>query len=133
MIAELQRVKNVWPEVRDVLSVPRTKSQYKKLVDILDELLDEVGENEKHPYYPLLDTIGSLIHEYEKQQEMDLPSDPIQVLKYLINEHSLSQKDLSFIGSQGVVSEILNGKRSLNVRQIRLLSERFHVSASVFI
>jgi len=37
------------------------------------------------------------------------------------------------IGSQGVVSEILNGKRELNVRQIRELANRFHVSPAVFI
>ncbi|MCE7920859.1 MAG: hypothetical protein DCC59_16705 [Chloroflexi bacterium] len=41
--------------------------------------------------------------------------------------------DLAEIGSQGVVSEILNGKRELNVRQIRALAERFNVSAAVFV
>ncbi|MEO1801157.1 MAG: transcriptional regulator, partial [Cyanobacteria bacterium J06629_2] len=40
--------------------------------------------------------------------------------------------DLSEIGSQGVVSEILSGKRKLNVRQIQLLAERFHVSPATF-
>lgn len=43
------------------------------------------------------------------------------------------RSDLPEIGSQGVVSEILNGKRELNVRQIRALADRFHVSPSVFI
>jgi HTH-type transcriptional regulator/antitoxin HigA len=37
------------------------------------------------------------------------------------------------IGSQGVVSEVLSGKRSLNSRQIKALSERFAVSPAVFI
>ena len=47
-------------------------------------------------------------------------------------EHEMNQRDLTEIGSQGVVSEILNGKRELNVRQIKALSKRFHVSPIVF-
>lgn len=50
-----------------------------------------------------------------------------------MEEHGLNQSDLSEIGSPGVVSEILNGKRELNVRQIRLLAKRFQVSPAVFI
>jgi HTH-type transcriptional regulator/antitoxin HigA len=44
----------------------------------------------------------------------------------------LSQADLPEIGSQSVVSEVLRGKRELNVRQIRALSRRFHVSPDAF-
>ena len=45
----------------------------------------------------------------------------------------LKQGDLKEIGSQGVVSEILTGKRELNVRQVRALSERFGVSTATFL
>ena len=48
-------------------------------------------------------------------------------------EHDLRQADLPEVGSQGVVSEILSGKRELNVRQIRALAGRFGVSAAVFV
>lgn len=48
-------------------------------------------------------------------------------------QHGLRQSDLPEIGSQGVVSEILVGKRELNIRQVRALSERFGVSAATFI
>ena len=50
-----------------------------------------------------------------------------------MEEKNLTQKDLSILGSQGVVSEILNGKRELNVRQIKALAEMFKVSPAVFI
>ena len=51
-----------------------------------------------------------------------------------MEQHDLKQTDLNNeIGSQGVVSEILNGKRKLNVTQIRKLSERFKVSPATFI
>jgi HTH-type transcriptional regulator / antitoxin HigA len=45
----------------------------------------------------------------------------------------LTQVDLPEIGSQGMVSEVLGGKRELNVRQVRALAQRFHVSAAVFV
>jgi HTH-type transcriptional regulator/antitoxin HigA len=50
-----------------------------------------------------------------------------------LTEHDLKQSDLPEVGSQGVVSEILSGKRDLNVRQMRALAKRFGVSPAVFI
>ncbi len=58
---------------------------------------------------------------------------PGAVLSFLISEHGLKQADLPEIRSQGVVSEVLSGKRKLNLRQIQLLSERFNLSPVVFI
>ena len=133
MIAELEKVINVWSDVKDVLSIPRNDKKYKKLVKIQDELLDQIGENEKHPLVPLLETIGSLIESYENDHIKIHDTDPVDVLKYLMEEHNLNQKDLNMIGSQGVVSEILNKKRQLNSRQIKELSKKFNVSPAVFI
>jgi HTH-type transcriptional regulator/antitoxin HigA len=50
-----------------------------------------------------------------------------------MKEHNLKQSDLAEIGSQGVVSEILTGKRVVNIEQIKRVSQRFHVSPLVFI
>ena len=55
------------------------------------------------------------------------------VAQYLMEEHGLTQSDLPEVGSQGVVSEILHGKRELNVRQIRALAHRFGVAPAVFL
>jgi HTH-type transcriptional regulator/antitoxin HigA len=49
-----------------------------------------------------------------------------------MEQHGLLQGDLPEVGSQGVVSEILRGKRELNVRQIQALAERFHLPAGAF-
>jgi HTH-type transcriptional regulator/antitoxin HigA len=57
----------------------------------------------------------------------------VQALKFLIEQHGINQCDLHEIGSQGVVSEILAGKRELNIRQVRALSERFGVSPATFV
>jgi HTH-type transcriptional regulator/antitoxin HigA len=133
MIIEIEKVKNIWQDVKDVLSVPHTDKQYKKLIKVLDELIDEVGNNEKHQLAPLLETVGNLIEEYENDHFIQPNSEPIEVLKFLMQENNLTQKDLNILGSQGVVSEILNSKRDLNVRQIKLLADKFKISPSVFI
>jgi HTH-type transcriptional regulator/antitoxin HigA len=113
--------------------VPHNEKDYNKLVNLLDNLIDEVGNNENHPLSSLMETIGSLIETYESQYIPELEGNPMDTLNALMDEHGLKQLDLSEIGSQGVVSEILSGKRQLNVRQIKLLSKRFKVSPAVFI
>ncbi|PNV74147.1 helix-turn-helix domain-containing protein [Leptospira inadai] len=133
MILELERVKNIWPEVKDLLSVPHSDKQYKRLLKALDELIDEVGNNEKHPLAHLMETMGNLIEEYEKDNFESIDADPVEVVKYLMEENGLTQKDMAELGSQGVVSEILNGKRELNIRQIKALGKKFKVSPAVFI
>jgi len=85
-----------------------------------------------HPLYELLDTLGTLIHVYEEEHIMMPVSSGVDMLEYLMDEHGLGQSDLPEVGTQGVVSEILNEKRQLNVRQIRMLAERFCVSPAVF-
>ena len=77
MIAELERVKNVWPQVKSVLSVPSNAREYNKLCRVMDDLVDEVGENENHRLAPLLDTIGSLLEVYEEEQILTSP--PISI------------------------------------------------------
>jgi HTH-type transcriptional regulator/antitoxin HigA len=44
-----------------------------------------------------------------------------------MDQYELAQSDLSELGSQGIVSEILNGKRNINLRQIKALSQRFNI------
>ncbi len=81
----------------------------------------------------MMETIGSLIEIYETQHVNEVDGSPLYALNALMLDHDLKQSDLSEIGSQGVVSEILSGKRQLNIRQIKMLSNRFKVSPAVFI
>jgi HTH-type transcriptional regulator/antitoxin HigA len=80
-----------------------------------------------------METIGTLIETYESQHVNEIDGNPIDTLNSLMEEHGLKQSDISEIGSQGVVSEILSGRRQLNVRQIKILSKRFRVSPAVFV
>lgn len=84
--------------------------------------------------YGYLDTLTALIELYEKKRFQITKTNPSEMLHYLMKQHDLKQSDLEEeLGGQSVVSEILRGKRELNIRQIRGLSKRFNVSATVFI
>jgi len=133
MNTQLKEIAKVWPNIQNVFSVPHNEKDYNNLVNLLDSLIDEVGNNESHPLSSLMETIGSLIETYESQNYPDIEGNPINALKTLMKEHGLKQSDLPEIGSQGVVSEIISGKRQLNVRQVKLLSKRFKVSPAVFV
>ena len=132
MNTQLEKIAKIWPGIQNIFSVPHNQKEYKRLVHILDGLIDEVGENESHPLASLMETLGSLIESYEAQNIPEIQGSPSDALKALMEEHDLKQSDFPEIGSQGVISEILSGKRQLNVRQIKLLSNRFNVSPAVF-
>ncbi len=123
-----------WQPLAPLLSVPYTEQDYQEKLVLLNQLIDEVGNNEQHSLAALLDTVGVLVENYEQQHyTLELPeATPQEVLAFLMAEHQLKQSDLAEIGSQGVVSEILNGKRQLNKRQIQELAKRFQVSPEVF-
>ena len=111
----------------------RTKKEYERAVDLLDAILDEIGEDEKHPMAKLADAIGVFVERYEAEHSPIPAGKPADVLRFLMAEHGLRQSDFPEIGSRGVVSEILSNKRELNTRQIRKLAKRFRVSPAVFV
>ena len=115
------------------LGVLRTKKDYEKAVKTLDAILDEIGENEIHPLAELADALSLFIENYEKEHVRIARASPAEVLKALMQEHGLKQADLREIGSQGVVSEVLASRRSLDTRQISKLAQRFSVSPVVFL
>ncbi|WKZ70882.1 MAG: helix-turn-helix domain-containing protein [Melioribacteraceae bacterium] len=130
---EIKRAVKVWPTVSKVVSTIHTERHYNRAVKMLDQLIDDVNEKSDPVKESLIDTLGTLIKDYEDNNVEERKGDPIGVLNYLLEEHGLTQNDLKEIGSQGVVSEILNRKRQLNLRQVVALSKRFSVSPAVFI
>lgn len=129
----LKEAVKVWPKVSKSLTVPHNDKEYNRAVRLLDELIDIVGEDEKHSLASLLEILAVIIEDYENQHYAEPEGSPDESLKHLMDEHDIKQSDLKEIGSQGVVSEILSGKRKLNMRQIKLLAKRFSVSPAVFI
>ena len=123
-----------WSHVAPLLSAPKSEADYEQLVETLDEVLDAGGADEGHPLASLADSLGNLIEEWEsKQHAMPPAASGVEVLRFLMKENNIKQTELPEIGTQSVVSEVLNGKRQLNVRHISRLSARFGVPAGVFI
>jgi len=74
-----------------------------------------------------------LIEDFEEKHYKLPKGKPLDVLRFLIEQHNLLQKDLADVfGTPSIVSEVLNGKRELNKAQIARLSARFHVSPELF-
>jgi HTH-type transcriptional regulator / antitoxin HigA len=107
---------------------------YRAMVDFMNELVDEIGDRKTHPLMGMLDIVTSFVRDYD-ERNVEIPdAKPVDVLRFLMQQHQLRQADLSEIfGSQSNVSEVLGGKRDINARQARLLAKRFAVSPAVFI
>ncbi len=129
---DTQELTTHWQAISPILTI-NTEADYDRAVNQLNDLLDQIGTDEAHPLYNLLDTLGVLIEAYEADNFEIPEATGIEVLMHLMQEHNLKQSDLAEIGSQGVVSEVINGKRQLNLRQIHALAARFGVAPSVFL
>jgi HTH-type transcriptional regulator / antitoxin HigA len=80
-----------------------------------------------------IELLTLLIEHYEEEHYAIPKASPIEVLKFLLEQHSLKQRDLAAdLGGESVVSEILSGRRKLNATHIERLSVRFHVPPPYF-
>ena len=70
--SEMETVEQVWPTLAPLLFVPHTEREYDRLVQMLDTLIDVVGEDEDHLLASLMEIIGVLIEKYEDEQVPDL-------------------------------------------------------------
>jgi len=127
-----------WRSLNDKLPVRLTtissEGQYQGMLELMNGLLDIVGDNEEHELADFLDLIGQLVEDFEDRYHPLPDAEPRDVLRFLMEQHGLKQTDLAVeVGGQSVVSEILNGQRGINVRQAKALAARFRVSAGVFV
>lgn len=128
----LTNLQTHWAPIAPFLSL-RNEAEYDAAVVRLNSLIDEVGTNEQHPLYSLLDTLGTLIHTYEQQHHTITGSTTSEVLQFLMEEHGLAAADLSELGNTAEIESYLEGSQELNMNQVRALAERFHVSPAAFI
>lgn len=109
----------------------RTKADYKNALQRIDEL---IASNPKKgsSAYDELDVIGTLVSAYEDiHYPIDAP-DPVEAVKYVMEEEGLKPKDLvSYFGSKGNVSEFLNRKRNLSLRTIKALHDNLKLPYEV--
>jgi HTH-type transcriptional regulator/antitoxin HigA len=119
-----------------VFKKPSNIKEYINLEKVLDKLIDEVRDNEKHPLAIVMQIIGENLEQYDNEHYPAIGSEisEIELVKYLMKKHGLHQNDLADIFSgQANVSKFLNGERPLSKNQIFGLKKRFHISADFFV
>lgn len=81
-----------------------------------------------------IELLTLLVERYEREHYPIPTADPVSVMRFLIEQQSLTQRDLiPQFGSESAVSMFLAGKRNLTMAQVRKLSSRFKLPADVFI
>jgi len=140
MPVRLAQVSNAFDTFRQLAGFGpiTTEDEYDRAMTLVGDILDATRgtlqrEDPTHPLSRLLDWITPAIRAYEVEHVPMPDVEPREVLRFLMAQHGLSQSDLPEVGNQSVVSQILSGRRALNVRQISALAERFGVSADAFI
>lgn len=115
--------------------VIRTEGENEAAIEFAGRLMKK-GEGKRSPEETrLLDLLVTLIEDFEERAyPISDKSNPRFALRELMREHGLKQTDmLDIFGSQGVVSQVLNGKREISKAQARRLSERFRLPIDIFI
>jgi len=133
MNQQLENAMQHWNMVAPVIDCPKNQHDYETLLENIEEAIELVENRTNSPLNGLIEAMATAAQTYEKEQINSLRGGALASLKYLIKLHGVRQAELREIGSQGVVSEILNGKRTLTLRHVRELSKKFNVSPNVFV
>ena len=100
----------------------KTINNDRELNRALKRIDDLWGAKPGTPKGDELDVLMLLVEKYEDEQYAIPASDPIEAIKFLMDQNSLSRKDLEpYIGTSGRVSEVLSRKRNLTLAMIKKL------------
>jgi len=132
---DLAELTQAWSELQRLVPLQSisTQEDFERIQELADVLATHVGEDDDHPLSSLFELTMTLIKEWE-DEHVSLPTaTPREVLRFLIEEHGLKQKDLEDIASPALISDILAGRREISKRLAKSLAERFHVNIGAFI
>ncbi len=71
---DIDRTMDAWSALAGNVFVPHSEEEYNRIVALLDDLIDEVGEDESHPLASLMEVLGVLIEKYEAEHVPELTS-----------------------------------------------------------
>jgi len=112
------------------LKIIKNNLDYKLALKSLEAVFDETSGN----LAEYAETLTVLIEQYESENFPMKDSNSIEILKFLMTQNGLKQKDLvGIVGAKSTVSEILNGKRPLNLKHIKALANKFNVRPATFL
>ena len=109
----------------------KTEQDYNQVLERLEDIFDAEPNTKEGDE---LEILGILVEKYENENfPIELP-DPIEAIKFRMEQLNYSQNDLAeVIGLKSRASEILNKKRKLSLEMIRKLSEKLHIPSEVLI
>lgn len=113
----------------------RTKRDFEAASKIVEKLAIRGEDDLNADELDYLDLLTDLLEAYDNEHcpEPD-PGTPLERLKFLLEESGTSTADLGrLLGSSGLASDIVNGKRQLSKTHIRILSKHFHLDAGYFL
>ena len=103
----------------------KNKTELKQALNRIDELWGTKRNTEKGDE---LDVLMLLVEKYEEEHYPIPPSDPIEAIKFLMEQKALTRKDLEpYLGTRARVSEVLNKKRNLTLPMIKRLHEGLNI------
>lgn len=131
----LDTLAHAWEVWRSVVGVTKieTPEEYDRAINLINAIIDEIGQDETHPLAEVLDYLGNLVKAYEDVHVVIPPAPPEEVLRFLMDEHHLAQADLADCVPPNHLSEILAGKRTISKAAAKKLARRFHVHAEAFL
>jgi HTH-type transcriptional regulator/antitoxin HigA len=116
-----------------LLSPIRNNADFQRIHALADDLADEVGDDVNHPLFSLFEIVMDLMDHWEDEHVSIPDAAPHEVLRYLLAENGLKQKDLSDIASPTLISDILSGRRAISKKLAISLAERFNVNVTAFL
>ena len=112
----------------------QNEAQYAHLLEVLEALMKDEATADATSMTGLMNLLADRIRAYEEQTQPWPPhSTPASRLAFLMEQHGLRQSDLPELGPQSVVSELLRGNRTLNMRQTVALAKRFALPMEAFV
>jgi HTH-type transcriptional regulator/antitoxin HigA len=103
----------------------KTERDYELALARINQLMDAKARTEEGDE---LDILVTLVEAYEAKRHPIYPPDPVEAIKFRMEQTGLTRKDLEpLIGGRGRVSEVLSGKRSLSLEMIRRLHAELHI------
>ena len=115
--------------------VIQSEAEYERSIEEINRLMSKGISNGLEPEEDrFLMLLVKLVKDYEKEKYPIPPLPPHEVLQYLMEEEGIKQKDLlPIFKSNGIASEVVNGKRSISKAQAKTLAEYFNVSVELFL
>jgi HTH-type transcriptional regulator / antitoxin HigA len=109
----------------------RTEADYEAA---LEEVAALWGAASDTPAGDRLDVLATLIDVYEAKHHAMDPPDPVEAIKFRMEQQGMTRKDLEdIIGTRTRIAEVLNRKRSLSIGMIRRLHDQLGISAEILI